>query len=303
MRITATIKGKTAGQRGFTIVEIIVAFIIIGILTAILTPTLAHRAAEARVRAATQDLEHLADAQERAAVDTGYMYRPYVLNDGPGPGDAGEKQPSAPKDLNQVTPLNENKIESIRDNYDSVQNNLYKNPYKIFITANGLNVTTNVAPFPFIDDTQQKKKFKELTGMDALSGSPDPSLAQGDQPEAKFNWNGPYLNWKRDANKNDWPDDPWGNDYLFFVPQGVLYPPDAQAAETTLREDKTFEFQEKGPATVLKDGSNFEFPAKNVFARPTWLSLGPNGVPGNGTKDDKDGYGKGDDIIRTFGGG
>jgi general secretion pathway protein G len=62
-------KQPTRKTSGFTIVEIAIAVIIIGILAAILIPVLATRAEEAKIGAARRDLEELTNAEERVALD------------------------------------------------------------------------------------------------------------------------------------------------------------------------------------------------------------------------------------------
>ncbi len=66
-----------------------------------------------------------------------------------------------------------------------------------------------------------------------------------------------------------------------------------------------WQFQTKGPLVQAHDTSgavvSFSYNASYIFDRPTLLSLGPNGLPGAGTTDASDGYGKGDDIIYSFG--
>jgi hypothetical protein len=103
-------------------------------------------------------------------------------------------------------------------------------------------------------------------------------------------WKGPYLNWPRDVNQNDWPDDPWGNDYLFMTRLGMLYPPDPTAVSGNTTTDHSYAFQTSGP--------NGE-PLAGHFDRPTFVSLGPNGIPGDATNPN---YGFGDDLVRSFGG-
>lgn len=66
---------------GFTILELLISVIIISILVAIIIPVLSNRAADARIAAARSDLEAIKTAQEHAAIDTGYFYRLYVLDD------------------------------------------------------------------------------------------------------------------------------------------------------------------------------------------------------------------------------
>lgn len=261
------INEQTGARRrsGFTIVEIIVAFIIIGILASVLTPTLMHRAEEAKITATQQDLEHLADAQERAAIDTNYMFRMNVLNDVPGPGDGIANN------------MPDNRIGSIRDNGVDT-NNIYDSPRKIFILLSTGDYATDYSAL-----------FDRMT-----------------ENETRFGWRGPYINWRRDANRNDWPDDPYGNDYILFTRKGAIMPPvSPYSADSTLSADQSAMFQAMlrftvgsatGGGTVEKSFSTL------VFDRPTLLSLGPNGLPGDGTDSADNRFGTGDDIIRQFGG-
>ncbi len=66
---------------GFSIIELLVAIIIIGLLIAVIVPILSMRSKEAQHAAAMSDMQHIQDAQERAGVDTGFFYRLYVLDD------------------------------------------------------------------------------------------------------------------------------------------------------------------------------------------------------------------------------
>lgn len=253
----------SAVPSGFTIVELVIAFIIIAVLTLIITPTLSNRAQEARIAAARQDVEHLAEAMERAAIDTGYLYRMYVLNDVPG-GDG-------------VSNVDEDDIiQGIRDN-DVTSDNPYESPSEIFISP----YTQDFAP-------DQDDLFNRLT--------------QGNNAETDFGWHGPYVNWRRDTNDNDWPDDPWGNDYLFFSSAGILYPP-VPGATGELSQDHSDTFQDTGPDFTTDQGANQSYNAL-IFDRFAILSMGPNGLPGDGSGSggSADRYGGGDDIIRFFGG-
>jgi len=87
-------------KQGFTIIEILIAVIIIGILVAIIIPVLLRRTEEARVASAESDLEHLQAAEERAYLNTQWLYRFYVLDDVPG-GD-GVYAPGNPNDIDGV---------------------------------------------------------------------------------------------------------------------------------------------------------------------------------------------------------
>ena len=270
--IQSRLAPKTQGA--FTIIELIVAFLIIGVLVTILTPVLSDRAEEARVHAAGQDTLLLAEAERRAAIDTGYFYRVNVLNDV----SYGDGIPNAKKDPNTGDP---DRVNGIRDN-EITNNNLYDSPKVIFILPKtGL----------YASQTIQDRNFERITA--SLQGETD------------FGWNGPYINWHRDVNNNDWPDDPGGNDYYFFTKAGVIYPPDPLSGDTARQTDTSFFPDPLGPNADITNASGAvttkRFDAQ-VFDRPTFLSLGPNGLPGDGTDDTNNAYGKGDDIIYQFGG-
>ena len=79
----------TRTNKAFSIIELLVAMIILGILVAIIVPVLASRTEQARLRKAEADLERIQNALETASIDTGYYYRIHVLDDGPG-GDGGD---------------------------------------------------------------------------------------------------------------------------------------------------------------------------------------------------------------------
>ena len=53
-------------QSGFTMVELLIAIIIIGILVAIIVPVLSNRASDARIAAAKADLEAIANANPKS---------------------------------------------------------------------------------------------------------------------------------------------------------------------------------------------------------------------------------------------
>lgn len=66
---------------GFTIIELLIALIIMGILVAIIVPRYASRTEEAREKAALTDLVLIKDAQQNCEIDTGYLVSLYVLDD------------------------------------------------------------------------------------------------------------------------------------------------------------------------------------------------------------------------------
>lgn len=233
-------------RHGFTIVELVVAFIIITILASVLVPTLISRSEQAKIAAARQDLVHLGDAQERVAIDTGFLVRINVLDDVGRPGDG----------IVATDPLDT--VESILDN-DITGDNPYINPTRIFISPASENYSGN-----------NTNLFNRIVA------------------ESGYSWNGPYLQWPRDVNGNDWPDDPWGNDYLFFTRAGVIYP--ALTVDSTGTDgDGSFAFQ-----------TTFRGFSAMVFDRPTFLSLGPDGLPGDGSGGSQ--FGWGDDIYHQIGG-
>lgn len=247
---------------GFTIVELAVVVLIIGVLVTIMVPVLTHRSAEAKLAVARMELQQLGDAQERAHTDTGYMYRLDVLNDG------------AKYDYVANTAY-DNVIQGVMDNAITT-NNLYGSvaPFTIFISIDTQSFPPN-----------QMAQFTRML-----------------RDETSFGWKGPYLNFGRDVNHNDWPDDPWGNDYLLFTINGAIYPPvDSQLAI----QQQGWQFRTKGPLVQAHDNAggtiDYSYNAAYIFDRPTLLSLGPNRLPGNGTTNIGDGYGQGDDIIYTFG--
>lgn len=253
-------------------------FVIIGILALVMTPVLTKRAEEARIRSAEKDLQMLADAEERAAIDTGYFYRPYVLNDIPGPLNF-DGIPNAQKVIQEPR----NGKDGLRDNAVT-NNNLYENPTYIFIKITSGDAAGQI----FYEDAMQQRLWSRLTAKDSA--------------ETDFNWNGPYINTWRDANQNDWPDDPWGNDYLLLTPKGILYAPVRDSS--TQPTDTSFQFQENGPQ-ISVGGSIQQYKASGIVDRPTWVSMGPNGLPGDGTPPSGTAgntYGRGDDLMRKFGG-
>ncbi len=226
-----------AASAGFTIIEIVIAMIIISILTLVIVPVVVNKAHQGRLTAAAQEVQHLADASERAAVDVGYYMRVDVLNDGFG---------------------------SIQ-NLQTSGGGLYGEPTRIFINISTENY-----------DLNNFSLFQTFI-----------------RNETAFGWNGPYINFKRDINNNGWPDDPWGNDYLFFTSVGGLFPRDPGAPGAQATDPSQF-------ATVGPTGARAD-----IFDRPTFLSLGPDRLPGNGLASPAgDGqYGTGDDIFLQFGGG
>lgn len=241
---------------GFSIIELLIAIIIIGILATILIPILAGRTEKARIARAESDLERIADALERVSIDTSYYTRLFMLNDvaaiGPG------------------TPFIRTAAAIDADPYDAI------NDYRM----------------PGYFQNEQTLFIDVRTGLLLSAIETDAVL---DKLETGYNWEGPYVNWQRDEHfytgdtsplPDGMPDDPWGNNYLFFTRAGLLVEPDGVF--------------EAGSVDVLSDGSiSITGPySASRFDRATVLSMGPNGVPGAGAGSE---FGQGDDIVRSFG--
>lgn len=251
-------QGASAWMKGFSFLEIAITMLIIGVLVLTLMPTLTNRAEQARITSATEEVKILAQAQERLAIDTNHYGRLYVLDDVAREGDGT---------------FNDDETNIIDALADEDENN-----------TGGATVHTNIERIWISIATEDFTTNLDLT--DEIRDEPD-----------DFGWHGPYVTWKRDINENDWPDDPWGNDYIFFTVAGGLFP--APDYDTQGQDDQ---FIDQGPPFFTDDGTSDSLNAE-VFDRPTILSLGPNGVPGDGTSEaDGNQYGIGDDIFFSIGG-
>ncbi len=181
-------------RKGFSIIELLIAIIIIGILVAVIVPRLATRSEIARQRAAKSDLEQMRNAEEHAGIDSGYYYRIYVLDDNPG------------GDLIGTGGLND-----INDGIrDEVLNQIALNPIRIFI-----NVNTG----EFMPDTSAINLYQDLIANETSFGW------QG----RYITWQKDFYGFQRDAQGNPIPndiaDDPWAHDYLFFTDKGLVLEP------------------------------------------------------------------------------
>lgn len=244
---------------GFSMVELLIAVIIIGILVTIIVPVLTNRAADARIAAAKADLEALANAQSQVAIDTGYIVRLHVLDDSGAVGD----------NLGSQDPLDV--IDSIRDE----EFNNANQPQFIFLDAKtGIPLANGVALYTRVKESPEQ-----------------------------FGWRGPYLAVQKKLNPIDspppltipWtygsPIDPWGNPYFLFVGGQEVGGAMAQGGwinETNINPGGT------PSATFTYGGVSVD---ATRFDRNTLLSLGPNGLPGDGTTLI---LGTGDDIVRAF---
>ncbi|MCX8036036.1 MAG: prepilin-type N-terminal cleavage/methylation domain-containing protein [Candidatus Sumerlaeia bacterium] len=228
---------------GFSIIELLIAVIIIGILVAIIIPVLLRKAEDARIAAAESDLEHLQAALERAYINTGHIFRFYVLDDLEG-GDG------------RYTPGDLSDLDGVRD---EASNPTVIDPTRMFI-----DYKTGLFDANYI------------TLYNRLSRN-----------ETDFGWGGPYINFSRmkDVDLNDIPEDPWGEEYLLFTPEGVV-----NQVNGTIETWYTFVARDTGANITIY---------RPFFDRFTILSKGPNGAPGDGTAFNAR-FGQGDDLFRQF---
>lgn len=236
--------------RGFTILEVVVAMIIISILTLIIMPTVTNRANQARIASAEADMQTLAEAESRASIDMNYYIVPWRLNNV----------------IGSVVP----RLSTTND--DQSIHPDYANYDDMFINIVTLDIPGNVNEIhdDFIEN------------------------------ETDFGWRGPYVNFKRDDNGNNWPEDPWGNDYILFTKAGGLFAPEPDSATN-------MQFETTGPSFIQNDGTTNAGISglDGQFDRPAWISLGPNEIPGDGSgiaadRGDAGFYGNDDDIIVEF---
>ena len=187
--------GLKKALRGFTIIELLIAIIIIGILVAVIIPRLATRSELARIRAAESDLEEIRKAEEHSGIDTGYYYRLYVLDDNPGGDGIG-------------TGGTDDIFDGIRD---ELVNQVAQNQIQIFLSVS----TGDILSLASASDIYTR--FTENETHFGWNGR-------------YITWQQDLYGFNRDAQgnliPNDIPDDPWNHDYLFFTSLGLVLEPD-----------------------------------------------------------------------------
>jgi prepilin-type N-terminal cleavage/methylation domain-containing protein len=278
-----TSNNRLRGPRaGFSIIELLVAIIIIGILVAILIPLVSQRSEQARVARVQSDLEHIAEAMQRVGIDTGYYIRLIALNDllfGDadinGSGGVGFNRGFNPNDI----------ADGLTDYFPNVANPFYQFP-----TANSLFI--DQATGLFAGNDPFTGTYRGTPTRDAIILR---LIAAESRYDATGRWGGPYLSFRSDSTlynnivaPTGVPTDPWGNDYILFTRRGMFVEPNGIIAES-VSQLASGGFAPGGPYDCL------------VFDRPTVLSLGPNGTPGNGVPASADGvFGRADDYFRQF---
>ena len=192
---------RRARRAGFSIIELLVAVIIIGILVAVLVPLVSRRAEQARFARAQSDSQNLAESLERAAIDTGYYMRLFALNDV----SRGDGIPFTPAGNNG------DRRDGLTDY--TVGQSYYGN----LGGTNGLFIDIETADFALVN------KANLIDRLVASESRYDQTVV----------WRGPYLNWQSDRNErvnnapapDGIPDDPWGNNYLLITRLGVVLEP------------------------------------------------------------------------------
>jgi prepilin-type N-terminal cleavage/methylation domain-containing protein len=272
-------QGTVRGRHGFTIVELLIALIIIGVLSAILVPTLLHRAEDSRHTAAIADMAVIADAEDRVATDTGYYVRLFALDDLPRGDGVGMTRPT-----------------NVLDRMDGLPD---EGTHAVFNLAFNTNVNSifiriaSESPAPggpsVVPAGSATAIFSGTLGVDVGTLAPDPYFAP--------NWSGPYYAIKRQSadpddavdvasgalriHLRDIPCDPWGNNYVLFFRNGYVREPDGIVWPTMVNANDCL----------------------GMFDRPTIVSFGPDGKPGNNGVPDVNGRtaGTGDDLVYSFG--
>lgn len=230
---------------GFSMVELLIAVIIIGILVTIIVPVLTNRAADARIAAAQADMEAIANAQSQVAIDTGYIVRLHVLDDSGAVGDG-----LGSHELGDV-------VDSIRDEDLNLS---ASNPEFIFLDAKTgvplVNQDSNL--FPRVEANPDSIGWK----------GPYLSFQRKLDPESP-----PAFAWTYGT-----PLDPWGNPYFLFVGGPAR-------ANTTDPSGGFIDEQGITPGDTSDNFNygGFAGVTAQQFDRNTILSLGPNGAPGDGT--------------------
>ena len=254
---------------GFSIVELLIAVMIIAILALLLVPTVNRRAHEARLAAAQRELEAIATAEERVAADIGYYVRLFMLDDvargdGRGLGNAADVH------------------DGIGDEYKL--NEYYRNSDRLFFLPTDHHLLTdqeteNVLETVFkFEDAQNSGE----TNYTPVWSGPYYTIHR----DESFPWVGPIINPNLYQQNPGIPTDPWGRDYLLIMPGepgtglngGFVLEPDG-----VVFEQHTF-------GGIQASATNFD--------RPAIVSFGPDSLPGDGAGLP---LGEGDDLVREFG--
>ena len=75
-----SIRLQTTGRKGFSLLELLIAVIIMGILVSLVVFAFVRRSEEARISQALNDVDLIAEAEQQACVDTGYYCQLFLLD-------------------------------------------------------------------------------------------------------------------------------------------------------------------------------------------------------------------------------
>lgn len=178
-------------HHAFSIIELLIALVIISILVAMVILIASNRAAEARLRTAQADLRLIAEAEQAAVIDVNYFLRLYVLDDVVG-GD--NIQPGALNDL----------IDGLQDETLNTRNpdgEIY-------------GIMPDFGSLPISSSTTAAGSLRNITALlrnETIVGIGLPYISyprQYEDPSTGENFNVPR--------------DPWGNPYMIFTRQGFI---------------------------------------------------------------------------------
>jgi prepilin-type N-terminal cleavage/methylation domain-containing protein len=206
---------------GFTIVELLIAVIIIGILVAVIIPIYVNRAEDARIATAQADMDAISTAQQHAAIDTGYFYRVFVLDDVSG-GDS-------------VSP--DNNTDVVDGIVDERLRNDAGNMPNIFIdTKFGTLLTNGSVIYDRLINSETSFNWN----------GPYINVARKSGPKFGRPLNVPYST----------PIDPWGNPYLLFTREGLMNDVTGLLVTSYSTGTGTYNAQVFDRPTILSMGAN-----------------------------------------------
>ncbi|MBX7246921.1 MAG: prepilin-type N-terminal cleavage/methylation domain-containing protein [Candidatus Sumerlaeaceae bacterium] len=187
---------SAAGRRaGFTIIELLIAVIIIGILVAIVINVYTSRAEDARQAAVRADLEAICTAQEHAGIDTAYFYQLYCLDD--------VYQGDGVAPANTAT----DRADGLTD--EAIRTDVSSDPKRIFIDTKDGDVPAGYTGI-----------FNGLLASETRFNWRGPYCNISKKSQIN-EFTGPTASVQVPAG---FPIDPWGRPYLFFTKKGYVDP-------------------------------------------------------------------------------
>jgi prepilin-type N-terminal cleavage/methylation domain-containing protein len=252
-------------RAGFSIIELLIALVIISILVAMVILVASQRAAEARLRAAQADLRMIAEAEQQASIDIGYFMRLYVLDDVLG-GDG--ISPAIPNNTADV-------IDGLQDESGNTRN-LDGATYGIVPDFGSIPTNTS--------STGQQGALRDITALT--------------RNETLIGIGLPYITYQRiyinptTGQSYGVPRDPWGNPYVIITRQGFINDID------TLFSGSSAGTSPAQLTTVNMTGGPSGLNGL-IFDRFTAVSFGPNALPGDGSGVAPNGDFGADDDLRV----